>query len=776
MITGFFGVSAHQKGVTMRYARVVELAKNGVIRFQEDGPRALADRAVIRLRNMVYRRRQSDDHLDRYVDVLFINGCAYSVPHPIRYRVDHQIEQLNAYGVSARKIDEWDLAIDDVRTARSFIIFRCPYNERIGNFIKRARSLHKRVYFDIDDLVIDRKYTDLIKFLDTMSPEERAGYNEGVDAMRKTMLQCDGVITSTRGMADELVNYLPLVYINRNVASEQMVFLSERALEERDIFPSKTEDEISKKDVRRWKKAVQEAALRNDKKVHIGYFSGSITHNEDFELILPALKKIMEQYSEVILHVVGELDLPHELETFRDRVVAEPFLSWKRLPRLISSMDINLAPLVDSVFNRAKSENKWLEAALVKVPTVASNVGAFSEVVVHGRTGMLCSSVEDWFTEISRLIESPKLRKTIGSLAYEQCRNHKTTITAGCGLADFLTSHQTENIAFVMPSLDISGGNLVTLKHAEIMHRHGYDVSILDGFGNKRWIDTCGVSLPVLNRRVHPHLIDSCPVDGVFDNLVSTFWQTEQFVDRYRRVGKRFYLVQNLEYDFYEPPAVHRIEASATYRDRTQCVTISKWCKEWLSDQYHQIARYAPNGLDTAAFFPVDRDYSGKIRVLIEGDCGVDYKNVDESFAITDLLDRERFEIWYLSYNANPKPFYRYDRFLHAVPYNQVPAIYQQCHVLLKTSLVESFSYPPLEMMATGGAAVVLSNPGNAEYLVHGENALLFERGEDEKAANLIRSIADDPKLRADLRAGGIRTAASRDWAAIDDEIVNLYR
>ena len=30
-----------------------------------------------------------------FKDILFINGC--SLPHPQRYRVDHQIEQLESY-------------------------------------------------------------------------------------------------------------------------------------------------------------------------------------------------------------------------------------------------------------------------------------------------------------------------------------------------------------------------------------------------------------------------------------------------------------------------------------------------------------------------------------------------------------------------------------------------------------------------------------------------------------------------------------------------------
>ncbi len=59
--------------------------------------------------------------------------------------------------------------------------------------------------------------------------------------------------------------------------------------------------------------ALSKEALKNktrkDDHVGIGYFSGSLTHNDDFELVLPALTKVMEKYPQVQLHVVGELDL-----------------------------------------------------------------------------------------------------------------------------------------------------------------------------------------------------------------------------------------------------------------------------------------------------------------------------------------------------------------------------------------------------------------------------------------------------------------------------------
>ena len=92
------------------------------------------------------------------------------------------------------------------------------------------------------------------------------------------------------------------------------------------------------------------------------------------------------------------------------------------------------------------------------------------------------------------------------------------------------------------------------------------------------------------------------------------------------------------------------------------------------------------------------------------------------------------------------------------------------------SSVLESFSYPPLEMIATGGHAVVLSNEGNATYLVDQQNCLLFEGGEDDKAARLIEQIASDEALRARLLEGGLKTARALSWDSIRQDILDLYR
>ena len=126
---------------------------------------------------------QIDTASQIYKDVLFINGCDDSVPHPARYRVSHQREQLEAHNISTEQVFYAQLQLDQVRFYRTFIFFRCPYTDIIGEFIKLARSLNKKVLFDIDDLVIDTKYTDNIKYLQTISKEEKSLYDDGVMRM-----------------------------------------------------------------------------------------------------------------------------------------------------------------------------------------------------------------------------------------------------------------------------------------------------------------------------------------------------------------------------------------------------------------------------------------------------------------------------------------------------------------------------------------------------------------------------------------------------------------
>lgn len=703
----------------------------------------LKNEGVVSLTNKTYnyiKYRVTNKYRYYYNDILIINGC--TLPHPQRYRVDHQVEQLLASGVATDRINYTDLTMDKLKYYRGFIFYRCPITPTIEEFITTAKKENKTVFFDIDDLVIDKKYTKTIKYLETMSKEEKNLYDDGVERMQKTLRMCDYAITTTERLAEELKNYVSEVYINRNVASETMVELSESA--------------------------------RKNKQSHddviIGYLSGSITHNPDIEYVKPALIKIMTKYKNTKLKLVGEIELPDDLKEFQDRIIIEPFVYWQKLPEIIASIDINLAPLEDSIFNEAKSENKWLEAALVKTVTLASDLGAFHQMINDGVDGILFKNEKDFEKKLEKLVKDNEYREEIATNAYNRVIKNNVTTYSGHGLAKFIKSKLHKNIAFVLPTTNISGGVNVVIRHIGMLKKQGYDVTVINMDDNDTDIESRWGTVRVLKKH-------KTKFNGYFDTMVATLWATLDFIKKYPNVKNRMYLVQNYETDFADFGKFMRIEANATYEDETgvKYLTISKWCEDWLKEKFEKECKYAPNGIDLQQFEFKKRNFKGKIKILVEGNSDDYYKNVDESFKIVEKLDKKKYEIHFLSYQGTPKKWYYVDKFMHKVPYSEVGKVYQEADILIKSSILESFSYPPLEMMATGGLVVVAPNGGNIEYIKDEENCLFYEPGNINDAVEKIERLAKDSKLREKLIKGGVNTSKSREWKKIENEIIELY-
>ena len=128
-----------------------------------------------------------------------------------------------------------------------------------------------------------------------------------------------------------------------------------------------------------------------------------------------------------------------------------------------------------------------------------------------------------------------------------------------------------------------------------------------------------------------------------------------------------------------------------------------------------------------------------------------------------------------MSYEKEPKKWYRIDKFYHKIPHEKVGTIYENCDILIKTSILESFSYPPLEMMATGGYVVALQNDGNSEYLKDNYNSLIYEKGNIDDAINKIKMLCSNVELRDKLEKNGLNTAKKYAWDNLEQDILSLY-
>jgi glycosyltransferase involved in cell wall biosynthesis len=149
------------------------------------------------------------------------------------------------------------------------------------------------------------------------------------------------------------------------------------------------------------------------KKVVIGW-AGSESHFKNLTILQSILPQILEEFPHVEVHLAGMWRYPFPPHK---RIKALQAVEMKEYPKLLAKFDIALAPLLDSQFNRARSDLKYLEYAAVGLPVIASKVEPFTRAIKHGENGFLASSPKDWLKILRRLITQPDLRKKIGQQA-----------------------------------------------------------------------------------------------------------------------------------------------------------------------------------------------------------------------------------------------------------------------------------------------------------------------------------------------------------------------
>lgn len=164
--------------------------------------------------------------------------------------------------------------------------------------------------------------------------------------------------------------------------------------------------------------AYPKVEMAPNKKPRIGW-QGGVSHFEDLKFIKPVLEKVASR---------SDLDFIY----YGDRRLGNMFLEipgyqhqeWVPInvyPYKLAcqNFDIGLAPLVDNLFNRCKSAIKYFEYSMVGVPTIASNIPPYSDVISNEVDGILVDSENEWIEAIQRLLDNPALRKRIASNAYE---------------------------------------------------------------------------------------------------------------------------------------------------------------------------------------------------------------------------------------------------------------------------------------------------------------------------------------------------------------------
>lgn len=131
-----------------------------------------------------------------------------------------------------------------------------------------------------------------------------------------------------------------------------------------------------------------------------------IKQKDDFEHVRDVIARTCDKYTWVFL---GAYPLPL---TDLVRTGKIEFHQWKRLyeyPEMISGLNPNvfIAPLQSSVFNKAKSDLKYIEASCFGIPIVCQDIETYSNAPVRFTTG------DEMIDQIDSILKSPNRYKQL---------------------------------------------------------------------------------------------------------------------------------------------------------------------------------------------------------------------------------------------------------------------------------------------------------------------------------------------------------------------------
>ena len=324
------------------------------------------------------------------------------LPQCAFYRIDQTAELLRLAGLDAEVFDlcQDTAAFHAALHGFDAVIFcRVPAVPGVITAIAAARAFGLVTYYDMDDLIFDPVYPNpLDSYGGLISRDEHAGLALAVPLFDRAMRLCRYGIASTASLAEAMRTRVISgeVFIRPNVLSEPH---------------------------RSCVAGAQAGRADDGRTITLFYGSGGKAHKNDFAaLVEPALVALVVKYGKrVRVVLVGDFPQTPALSAIAENLTVLPAIRdlntyWS----VLAQADINLAVLLPDPTTDAKSAIKWLEAAMLGIPSVVSDTATYRAVVRPGETGIMCATSAQWTAALDRLVGDAALRRRIGEQARAQ--------------------------------------------------------------------------------------------------------------------------------------------------------------------------------------------------------------------------------------------------------------------------------------------------------------------------------------------------------------------
>lgn len=298
------------------------------------------------------------------------------------WRLEDPAKYLQRKGIDARIITT-GITEDIAKWADIYVLQGTVDKEGIALLYTYQQEFGKKIVVDQDDL----------PEIEDDNPHKKEHEATNALEITKILLEiADMVTTTTEYLADRLRKY------NKNVV----------------VLPNSL-------DLERWD--IPKLTNNSKREIRIGW-AGSITHLKDLESIVKPLTRLLKENNKVKLVLCGDPRLKDLFPGLNvECMLGVPFEFW---PSKLSGLrlDIGLAPLRNSEFNKCKSPIKFYEYSIMKIP------GVYSPTVYNFRGfdnkfGMICYSQNQWYHCLKNMIEYPILRQDIVSNAYPYVKTRK---------------------------------------------------------------------------------------------------------------------------------------------------------------------------------------------------------------------------------------------------------------------------------------------------------------------------------------------------------------